>query len=356
MTDLAALLARLVAVDTHNPGGDEPRMAALCAEELRARRPDELEVVSVSPTRSYVWARWGTPRVVVNAHLDTVPPNAGWSGDPYTARVVDGKLYGLGSADTKGAIAAILGALDEARPRDLAVLFSGDEELGGTCMRAFAGTERARGLTYAVVCEPTSCRAGVRHRGVMALDVKLAGKGGHSSKADRMPAPIAELARVAVAMHEWGIARREAGPTGFPGMCLNVAKLDGGVAFNVVPEHASLSVSLRPPPGADQQALRAELVALARRVAPACEVEVMLDNPPFATRALESFRPWLGDVVDGPIDLAFWTEAAVFAAAGIDAVVFGPGDIGVAHAADEFVPLADLARARDVFAAMFRAV
>ena len=80
-----------------------------------------------------------------------------------------------------------------------------------------------------------------------------------------------------------------------------------------------------------------------------------LDNPPFATRAPESFRGLLGDLVDAPIDLAFWTEAAALSSAGIDAVVFGPGDIARAHAADEWVPRADLERARDLFIRAFAA-
>jgi acetylornithine deacetylase len=362
VSDPTALLAQLVAFDTHNPGGDEPALAARLRDELARRRPDALELHEVprpGQTGAYVAARWGTPRTLVNVHLDTVPPNAGWTGDPLVPRVADGRLTALGAADTKGAIAAILCALDEARPRDVAVLFSGDEEVSGTCVRAFLAAGGAAGidptrLERAVVCEPTSCRAGTRHRGVMALETRVRGKGGHSSRADHMPAPIVDLARLAVAFHEWGRAHVGDGPPGFQGMCLNVAKLDGGVAFNVVPETAMLSVSLRPPPGTDMEPLRDQLLALAARVVPAATSSVTLFNPAFATRDLAGFRPLLGELVDAPADLGFWTEAAVLAGAGMDVVVFGPGDIGVAHAADEFVPLGELARARDVFVRLFR--
>jgi len=164
-----------------------------------------------------------------------------------------------------------------------------------------------------------------------------------------MPAPIADLARLAVAFDAWGKLRRDEGPPGFTGMCLNVAKLDGGVAFNVVPREATLSTSLRPPPGAEIDLVHADLLALATRVLPAAALTVELSNPPFQTRDLAAFRPWLGGLVDRPIDMGFWTEAAVLAQAGIDAVVFGPGDIAQAHAADEWVPLADLETARQAF-------
>jgi acetylornithine deacetylase len=78
-----------------------------------------------------------------------------------------------------------------------------------------------------------------------------------------------------------------------------------------------------------------------------------MSNPSFHTRDAAAFGAALGTA--SPIDLAFWTEAALFAAAGIDCVVYGPGDIAQAHAPDEFVPIADLERARDTLAAVLAA-
>jgi acetylornithine deacetylase len=256
----------------------------------------------------------------------------------------------------KGSIAAILAALDGSKPRDLAVLFSGDEEHGGAALRAFVAAPEARGLERAIVCEPTSLRVGARHRGVLGVEARLEGAGGHSSRADAMPAPIAELARVAVAWADWGIKKRAEGPEGFRGMCTNVAALDGGIAFNVVPERAKLTASVRPPPGADVAQVRDELFAIARAIVPAAALTAPVENPPFATRALESFRAQLGARVDAPVDLAFWTEAAVLSRAGIDAVVLGPGDIAQAHAPDEFIAIDELETARALFADVIRSV
>src|SRR5262249_28363153 len=211
---------------------------------------------------AYVWARWGRPALIVNAHLDTVPANAGWTGDPWQPRRVDDGIMGLGAADTKGAIAATLAALDAGPARDALVLFSGDEELGGSCLRAFLDSGAGAEARRAIVCEPTSCRAGMRHRGVVAVEVRFKGEGGHSSMADRLPAPLAAASKAVVLCHAWGQQRKDIGPPGYPGLCFNVGKIDGGVAFNVVPNHALVSMSFRPPPGQASGQLLHELRAL----------------------------------------------------------------------------------------------
>jgi acetylornithine deacetylase len=355
--EVVAQLSRLIGVDTHNPGGDEPRLCNLLGEELRARGA-EVRVVEVprdGGVGAYVAATWGKPRLLINAHVDTVPPNAGWSRDPYRAHVDGGRVYGLGACDTKGAIAALLCALDAAPARDLCVLFSGDEEHTGTVVRAFLERERAlvADVARAIVCEPTSCRAGTRHRGILAIEAAIEGHGGHSSRADELPAPLADGARLAVAFFEWGRAQRGRGPAGFTGMCMNVARLDGGIAFNVVPEEARVCISVRPPPGSDVDAVRAELFALATDVVPRARLSAPVANPSFSARAPHEFPAALG--AGAPVDLAYWTEAALWVEAGIDCVVYGPGDIAQAHAADEFVPIADLEKARDTFASILAA-
>lgn len=341
------LLSELIRFDSHNPGGDEVAICRRVADRLRKLSPDALEFVEVPRegcVGAYVFARWGTPRVMVNAHVDTVPPNAGWSRDPYIPFVDGQRVWGLGACDTKAAIAVTVCALEAGTPRDIALLFTGDEELHGTCMRAFLSSDSARSIRRVVVCEPTGCRFGTRHRGVISIQAHVHGHGGHSSNADHMPAPIADLARCAVAIADWGASHRDQGPTGFKGMCVNIAGIDGGVAFNVVPEAATLTVSLRPPPGFKNAPLITELTAIIHQHAPIATVTTPVDNDPFEVDASAMFTTFGWDPVSA-IDLAFWTEAALLSAASIEAVVYGPGEIGHAHAPDESVELSQLAQA-----------
>ena len=344
----AELLAELIAFDTRNPGGDEAALATLLYGRLRALDADEVDLDRIGD-HAYVVARYGTPRLLVNAHIDTVPVAPGWSRPPHEPHVEDGKLYGLGSADTKGAIAAILTAIAEVRPKDTLVLFSGDEEHGGSCMRTFLQSGRAKGLERAIVCEPTQLRVGTRHRGVMAFSAETTGEGGHSSRADQLARPLAELARVAVAIDDWGRAMMSVGPEGFKGMCVNVADFRGGVAFNVVPTRAELLWSCRPPPGTSLAQVIEKMGELVPR---GMLLKTTLQNAAFATRDLDAFRKLLR--FDAPVDLGFWTEAAMLSEAGIDAVVFGPGDIARAHAPNEFVPIDQLDAACAAFVEMFR--
>ena len=87
---------------------------------------------------------------------------------------------------------------------------------------------------------------------------------------------------------------------------------------------------------------------------PDAVVKTPVEHPAFGTRDVSSFEPWLGAAARAPIDLAFWTEAALLSRAGIDAVVFGPGDIAQAHAPGEWVEIEQLERAQQTFADIFR--
>jgi acetylornithine deacetylase len=358
-------LTKLVSHDTQNPSGRERPLCDELAAELRALGAAAVEVADVvtsAATHAYVYARFGTaaPRLLLNAHVDTVPANSGYATPPHTLTAQqDGvRLLGLGSADTKGAIAAILEALARRRPAgDVGVLFSGDEERSGSCMRAFLDSAHARGIERAIVCEPTSCRVGWRHRGIGAALASATGPGGHSSRVDGIDNPIAILARAAVALDDFGLEQRDQGPEGFRGICLNVAALDGGIAFNVVPTRATLSFSLRPAPGVGVDDLLGEAERRVRAATSphAIAWSVSIASPPLQPRGdIAGFEPLLGARVAEAIDLDYWTEASRLSERGIDAVVFGPGAVAQAHAADEYVEIAELEAAHAAFAHMLR--
>ncbi|HEY6477058.1 MAG TPA: M20/M25/M40 family metallo-hydrolase, partial [Polyangia bacterium] len=123
-------LAELVSFDTQNPEGEERPLVHRLAGELAALGARTVDEVAVGD-HAYVYACFGDepPRLAVNVHLDTVPANSGYTAPPHLLVQRGDRLHGLGAADTKGAIAAVLEVLAERRPsRPVGILFSGDEE------------------------------------------------------------------------------------------------------------------------------------------------------------------------------------------------------------------------------------
>jgi acetylornithine deacetylase len=137
---------------------------------------------------------------------------------------------------------------------------------------------------------------------------------------------------------------------------MNIAALDGGMAFNIIPARAALTFSMRPAPGVDlgtvlEQARDTVRIAAAPL---ALAWEPFAANPAFETRNLAPFAPILGDRAQSPVDLPFGTEAGQFVERGIDAVVIGPGRIEQAHKADEYVALDELEEAVRLFLQVIR--
>lgn len=284
----------------------------------------------------------GTPEILFNCHLDTVPVGAGWTRPALEATVEGDRVYGRGTCDIKGA-AAVLLTLAETTDAPLALLLTTDEEgAGGCCVRHFIGSGRAACYRQVVVCEPTGCRAVLAHRGYLSVRGTFSGISGHSSEFraldDSANHRLAAWMHAAVAECRRRAAEHEA-------TCFNIGRIAGGTKSNVIAGEASVHYSARLGPGGDNRALFEALSGLAGDTA---SWHVPFSGPPLpaAGQDAEAARRFAQDhglPVGDPVD--FWTEAALFSAAGLPALVFGPGDIAQAHTADEWVALEQLAAA-----------
>jgi acetylornithine deacetylase len=131
-------------------------------------------------------------------------------------------------------------------------------------------------------------------------------------------------------------------------LSLNIAEIKTGAAFNVIPSAASLVVSARPAPGVALSAVRAELEGAITSVCEGAEVNARTLHPSFAMRTPEALSGWLGARPE-LVSVPFWTEAALLSERGVNAVVYGPGDIDQAHAADESIDRRRLEQAQTLF-------
>lgn len=287
----------------------------------------------------------GEARTVVNCHLDTVPADRSWTLDPFKLKVEDGRAFGLGACDVKGAASCMLAAV-EASEGAVALLLTTDEEAGKSrCVRTFL----ADGVMYerAVVAEPTGVRAVTRHRGLATYDVKFEGVAAHSST---IGADQCNAVHLAARWCSEALALVEQPP--FDDIRLNIGKFEGGTKANVAASSATVTLGMRPAAGMHPSEVVAGLDGLASSgtrsswVARFCAPG--LDESSGTEAMLADYGFERGDPVD------FWTEAALFGEAGLTTVVLGPGDIRQAHAADEYVVLEDLRRAACAYSRVFR--
>lgn len=322
-------LRALVAIDSQNP----PRKSGPIAEHLArvTRAAFDVDVRDHGDGSISVLATRGSPRVLYNFHVDTVPVAPAWTRDPFALAVEGERAYGLGTCDTKGAAAAML-AVALASKVDCALLFTTDEEAGqGRCVRDFVARKPA--FEMVIVAEPTSAKAVLAHRGVATGTLAFHGTAAHSSSAASESA-IHALGRWIVAAESAGASSR-----------FNVGTVSGGVKPNVVAAEAEAKFGVRPPPERDPKMVLAELAALA----PAATFTPGFLGPSLPeSAAARRFAESHGLPVGEPVD--FWTEASLFAAAGYPALVLGAGSIAQAHGPDEFVPLADLSALRSIYA------
>jgi acetylornithine deacetylase len=288
----------------------------------------------------------GNPKVLFNVHLDTVPVGDGWNSDPHKLQVANGRAVGRGSCDIKGAAAALL-ALAQQDIENLALLFTSDEEgAGGCCVSRFLEENDAHIFDEIIVAEPTSCKAVLGHRGFLSVKTRFHGDPGHSSAARALQ----DNANHQMALWAAGalqVAREKKHSELDPGACMNIGIIDGGTKSNVIAGNAFVHWSARLRPGESNEEFLREIQACASADS-SVDWEVPFAGDPLpaagqddaASRAFctkHGLEP--GQAVD------FWTEASLFSAAGLPALVLGPGDIAQAHVANEWVSTSQLEQA-----------
>lgn len=335
-------LTALVAIDTTNPPRLIPADGELVQYLRRQLSGFEIEVTDYADGHVSIFARRGSPDVLFNVHLDTVPVTAGWKTSPFRLDVRDERVYGRGSCDIKGA-AAVLLALADDTDVPMALLFTTDEEgAGGCCVRNFLQSGKADDFKQVVVAEPTMMQATFSHRGYLSVFCDFIGEGGHSSSA-RTLADSAIHRMGAWLGKSLDIAADARTREDDPGVCFNVGRVEGGEKNNMIAEKVSVSWSARVPPGSSSEELYQQMVAAAGDLPVNWRVSMMAPPLPAAGRddqqALQFAAEKQLDI--GPA-VDFWTEASLFSEHGLPSLVLGPGNITEAHTVDEWVSLEQL--------------
>jgi acetylornithine deacetylase len=368
------LLARLVAFETTSASSNLP-LVDFVSDYLDGTGARIHYMPSEDGGKANLAVVMGTRRedregLTLCGHTDVVPAGeSDWESHPFEAVKREGAIVGRGTADMKGFLALAVQTLAEAElptlVRPLALLFTYDEEVGTLGARRLAETggppEPLPRRT--IVGEPTSLFPGRLHKGHLRLRIVVGGKAAHSGVPHAGRSAIEPAARVAASLAELRRALESERPLHadafpeVPFVTLNIGRIEGGVAANVIPDRCVIEIGARLLPGMETHAFVArvtEAVDAAAGDAPRT-IELVGESPPVSVDEGSDLWRWLKDesargsarsAAEGPISVPFATDAGWLQQLGFECVIWGPGSIEVAHRANEYVPLADLERAR----------
>ncbi|MES2789649.1 MAG: M20 family metallopeptidase [Planctomycetota bacterium] len=382
--DPLPLLQQLVAIPSVNPMGRtvaapeflETRMTEFLVQFFRDLGVP-YETIEVMPGRSNVIARFDNPgataTIMLDAHQDTVPIE-GMTIPPFTPEIRDGRLYGRGSCDVKGGMAAMLSAftrLVRERPADAANVIMSctcDEEFTAQGIldvaHLWSDPKRHSPLIPAapdlVVCaEPTDLHIVVAHRGATRWKIQTIGKAAHSSRPNEGINAIYLMAEVLNVLEHF--ANELPGMVPQHRLCgpatLSVGVIQGGISVNTVPDECSIEIDRRVLPGEDGVKVMQQVEEYLRH---RLDVDFKMLPPWIIGQSLSDHNngPWAEQLMGvitrhvGPRDkvgVPYGTNASRTSATNVPSLVFGPGSIYQAHTVDEWIDIAELRQAAEIY-------
>jgi acetylornithine deacetylase/succinyl-diaminopimelate desuccinylase family protein len=361
-SDLETLLRDLVRAPSLNPPGDTRAAAAIALDYLASSAVPAQALGAADDRPSVIAASRGDRhRLLFLSHLDTVPLGSrdAWEVDPFAGHTSDGRLYGRGAADAKGSAAAMLLALRVLAAEapdvaaEVAVALVADEETGGQGAQHLLD----RGLLAAdavVVGETTDNQVAIAEKGVAWFRLSTRGRTAHASVPYAGVNAAAHLVRWLERLDRRlvpELARRRHPLLSPP--TLSIGTLAGGVAPNVVPDHAEAVVDRRTLPRETVDFAREEILAQAAAVGmegreARASVDTLIAAEPFETpaeatvvQAALAARRALG-LAASPVGYQQASDGRFFGARGIPTIVLGPGVAEGTHVPNESVPLAQV--------------
>jgi acetylornithine deacetylase len=368
MDELEKLLSDLVSINSINPdlvpgSPGETEIARYIADWLKLNDLEVELVESVSGRPNVVGIARGTgdgKTLLLNGHMDTV----GISGmsNAHQPMNKDGRLYGRGSYDMKGGLAACMIAIAEVRKQHLRgdVIFTAviDEEYASVGTMDLAPRFHA---DSAIVAEFTELQLILAHRGFVWLEVESIGKAAHGSRPDLGVDAIVKMGKVLTEMEKLDQSLR-ANPTHplLGSGSLHASLIQGGQELSSYPERCLLSVERRTLPGETPESVQAEFLQVVQNIQrsdPAFNalVRLRMDRSPLETPEdtdiVKAIQASSMKILNRPSQISgvqFWTDAAVLSAAGVPSVLFGPSGSG-AHAVEEWVDLSSVKACAEIY-------
>jgi acetylornithine deacetylase len=331
----------------------------------------EAEMIEAEPGRPNVVARLpggdDGPSLLLCCHMDTV--SAEDMADPFEARVENGNLYGRGSHDIKGGLAAMLAATiilsepSEKKGGEVIAAAVVDEEYLSSGTEALVKTVQA---DAAIVFEPSDLKVLVAHKGFAWFSVETRGVAAHGSRPDEGVDAIAHMGRVLRGLEELDRKLRSTAPhprLGHPS--IHASLIEGGRELSSYPDRCRLQVERRTIPGESETDARTELAELLHRLQYEdprfhADCELRFARQPYEISSSHALPQAIARAVERATQrgvefggLTAWTDCAILAGAAIPSVIFGPGGAGL-HSLVEYARVQDIFDCRDVLVELGR--
>lgn len=358
LTDVVALTRALIGFDTINPPGREAPAMRFC-QELLERAGFACRLIDHGKDRASLIAERGPGGgLCFSGHLDTVPlGRAPWSREAHGGAVEGDRLYGRGSSDMKGGVAAFLVAAAQSGV-PVTVLLTAGEETGCDGARWLAEAGLLPRVRAMIVGESTGNRPLAGHKGALWLKLSTEGRTAHGAAPHLGINAIGLMAPTLARLTGW---QPEAHHPRMGRATANLGTIRAGINVNSVLDLCELTVDLRSVEGVDHAALAAEARGLCD---PAVRVETLLDLPAVWT---EPEDPWFACAAaqvravtgpaEGPDCATYFTDASILKPAMGDpaVMILGPGSVDQPHGTDEHVLVSRLAEAVEIYAALIAA-
>ncbi|MET3660921.1 M20 family metallopeptidase [Aquamicrobium ahrensii] len=310
------------------------------------------------------------PHLVFCGHCDTVPlGDREWKKSPFGGTIEGGRIYGRGSSDMKGGLAALIASLLDMRASEnwagrLSLAVTYGEETGSEGARLMAGDGSLAPFDAMIIAEPTSNRAVRSHKGALWLAFKATGRTSHGSMPQMGLNALEMVIRFRQKLLEFDALAASDPLLGRPTVCLT--RLQGGTQVNVIPDRAIAEFDMRTLPGQSHDDVLAAVRTIAREIETEYEggtivVETINSLPALATsadsaivRAALDARRELGMSASEAGGASYFTDGSVLQSPGADILILGPGDPAEAHQTDESLDLSDFLAARRIYTGMAR--
>lgn len=361
--DVISLTRKLISFNTVNPEGNEEDIAIFVGE-LLIENGFTIDYQQLAKHRLIVIAEKGLNGkmhpLVMTGHFDTVPLGENsWTEDPFSGTIKDGKIFGRGSSDMKGGLAAMICAAirsfqESVTPGGIRLIFTAGEEPGCYGAKHLAKTGYDMGRACAIIVgEPTSNVPAIGHKGALYLKVSASGKTAHSSMPELGENAIYKVARAITKIEKFKFQVDRDELHGFP--TINVGLISGGKNLNSVPDHGEFTIDIR----STRKVIHSKILEqLSQELGDDVTIRKLVDLPPVSTLETSPFVQVAYSVcgIDSEKDvirksLPYMTDGAVLQQlyGGVPTVILGPGQAEMAHQTDEFCYIDKIIEAVEIY-------